>query len=156
MFLTSLSLRAKKPSACVLTETLARSGSGTLAFTWPVFWSARKTLFFVSKKIRAVPFKSEKQLLTLRCFSNGTRQKGRRARESGCTCTRHLVRLHLAIGSVDFVDHISQQNLLINSTAEFLVLGVFADLQVVSFEGLIHTVVSGKKRLIYCVHHRGR
>lgn len=40
----------------MLTETLARSGSGTLAFTWQVFWSARTTLFLVSKKIRAVPF----------------------------------------------------------------------------------------------------
>lgn len=66
MLLTSLSLRAKKPSACVLTDTLARSGSGTLAFTWPVFWSARTTLFFVSKKIRAVPFKLDKRVLILR------------------------------------------------------------------------------------------
>lgn len=53
--LTSLSLRAKKPSVCVLTDTLARSGSGTLAFTWPVFWSASTTLFFVSRKMRAAP-----------------------------------------------------------------------------------------------------
>lgn len=64
VFLTSLSFKAKKPSACVLTDTLARSGNGTLAFTWQVFWSARTTLFFVSKKIRAAPFKPDK-LLTL-------------------------------------------------------------------------------------------
>lgn len=59
---------------------------------------------------------------------------------SGGTCT-HLLSLYLAVGSVDLVDHVSQQNLLINSAAELLILGVFTDLQVVSFEGLIHTVV---------------
>lgn len=59
IFLTSLSLRAKKPSFCVLTDTLARSGRGTLAFTWPVFWSASTTPFLVSRKIRAVPCKQE-------------------------------------------------------------------------------------------------
>lgn len=57
--LTSFSLRAKKPSLCVLTDTLARSGRGTLAFTWPVFESARKTFFLVSRKIRAVPFEKK-------------------------------------------------------------------------------------------------
>lgn len=59
--LTSLSLRAKKPSLCVLTDTLARSGRGTLAFTWPVFESARTTFFLVSRKIRAVPFGKREQ-----------------------------------------------------------------------------------------------
>lgn len=59
-----MSLRAKKPSLCVLTDTLARSGRGTLVFTWPVFWSARTTFFLVSRKIRAVPCKPEDKLFT--------------------------------------------------------------------------------------------
>lgn len=58
--LTSLSFRAKKPSLCVLTDTLARSGRGTLAFTWPVLESARTTFFLVSRKIRAVPFEKKR------------------------------------------------------------------------------------------------
>ena len=45
---------------------------------------------------------------------------------------------YLAISSVNLINHISQQNLLIHCTAEFLILGVLADLQVVSFEGLTH------------------
>lgn len=53
--LTSLSLSAKKPSFCVLTDTLARSGRATLAFTWPVFWSASSTFFFVSSRMRLAP-----------------------------------------------------------------------------------------------------
>lgn len=59
--LTSLSLRAKKPSVCVLTDTLAKSGRGTLAFTWPVFWSASTTLFLVSRKMRAAPCSTQTQ-----------------------------------------------------------------------------------------------
>lgn len=46
---------------------------------------------------------------------------------------------YLAIGPVNLVNHISQQNLLIHGTVEFLIFGVLADLQVVSFEGLVHT-----------------
>lgn len=142
--LTSLSFKAKKPSAWVLTDTLARSGSGTLAFTWQVFWSARTTLFLVSKKIRAVPFQTREESVNLWVFALHT---------AGAERWRgaHLFLLrYLAVGSVDLVDHISQQDFLINSTAEFVILGVFAHLQVVSFEGLIHTVVrrERKKNLI--------
>lgn len=68
---------------------------------------------------------------------------------------RSFFLLYLSIGSVDLVDHISQQDFLINNTAEFLILGVFADLQVVSFEGLIHTVMGGEGGSINCVHLRG-
>lgn len=136
VLLTSLSFKAKKPSACVLTDTLARSGSGTLAFTWQVFWSARTTLFLVSKKIRAVPFKPEMKALTLLCTR--LEQRG----EAGLI---FFILGYLAVGSVDLVDHISQQDFLINSTAEFVILGVLAHLQVVSFEGLIHTVVRRRR-----------
>lgn len=55
---------------------------------------------------------------------------------------------YLAIGPVNLINYISQQNLLIHSIVEFLILGVLADLQVVSFEGLAHTetkMVSKKK-----------
>lgn len=47
-----------------------------------------------------------------------------------CTCVRRR-------GSW-WIDHISQQNLLIHSAVEFLIFGVLADLQVVTFEGLAH------------------
>lgn len=58
-----------------------------------------------------------------------------------------FVFLHLAVGSVDLVDHVGQQDFLINSAAEFLIFGVLAHLQVVSFEGLIHAVVRGGNSL---------
>lgn len=45
---------------------------------------------------------------------------------------------YLAIGPVNLVDHVSQQHLLLHSAAQFLIFGVLADLQVVSFEGLAH------------------
>lgn len=57
VLLTSLSLRAKKPSVCVLVDTLARSVRGTLAFSCPVFWSARTTFFLVNRKSRGDPCK---------------------------------------------------------------------------------------------------
>lgn len=46
---------------------------------------------------------------------------------------------YLSIGPVNLVDHISQQHLVIHRAVEFLILGVLADLQVVSFKGLAHT-----------------
>lgn len=56
-------------------------------------------------------------------------------------CYEHLVShiSYLAIGPVNLINYISEQNLLIHSTVEFLILGVLADLQVVPFEGLAHT-----------------
>lgn len=53
---------------------------------------------------------------------------------------------YLAISSVDLVNHISQQDLLIHGIAELLVLGVLAYLQVVSLEGLAHTENKDRKR----------
>lgn len=130
----------------MLTDTLARSGSGTLAFTWQVFWSARTTLFLVSRKIRAVPFKPDKTVLTFGfCSVEGWSGEVK-------VSTSSVLR-YLAVGSVDLVDHISQQDFLINSTAEFLVLGIFAHLQVVSSEGLIHTVVR-RGKISFCATQR--
>lgn len=55
---------------------------------------------------------------------------------------------YLAVGPVDLVDHIGQQDLLLHSAAEFLIFGVLAHLQVVSFEGLVHAAVEeGEKGL---------
>lgn len=51
---------------------------------------------------------------------------------------------YLAVGPVDLVDHVGQQDLLIDGAVELLVLGVLADLQVVSFEGLVHAGRSKK------------
>lgn len=130
--LTSLSLRAKKPSACVLTDTLARSGSGTLAFNWPVFWSARTTAFLVSKKIRAVPCKSEQNHFALHCYTIYYALIFKFP-------FQHVSLIsYLAIGSVNLVDYISKQDLLIDDTVELLIFGVLADLQVVTSEGLVH------------------
>lgn len=47
-------------------------------------------------------------------------------------------RSYLAIGPVNLVDHVGQQDLLFHSAVEFLIFGVLADLQVVSFEGLAY------------------
>lgn len=68
--ITSLSLRAKKPSLWVLTDTLARSGSGTLAFTWPVFWSARTKLLLVSRKSLGDPCNKDRLGLICQEFGN--------------------------------------------------------------------------------------
>lgn len=45
---------------------------------------------------------------------------------------------YLPVGSVNLVDHISQQDLFFHCAVEFLIFGVLADLQVVSFERLVH------------------
>lgn len=70
---------------------------------------------------------------------------------------------YLAIGPVNLVDHISQQNLLLHSAVEFLILGVLADLQVVSLEGLVHAEIKQRRQRysqckdihseMYSLHH---
>lgn len=55
---------------------------------------------------------------------------------------------YLAISSVNLVNHISQQNLLIHGTVELLILGVLAYLQVVSLEGLAHTENKDRQRRV--------
>lgn len=52
--LTSLRWTAKKPSFCELMETLVTSTRGTSDLICPDFWSARRRLLFVKRKIRDV------------------------------------------------------------------------------------------------------
>lgn len=54
---------------------------------------------------------------------------------------------YLAISSVNLVDYISKQNLLVNDAVELLIFGVLADLQVVASEGLVH---ARREKKIYC------
>lgn len=53
----------------------------------------------------------------------------------------------LAIGSVDLIDDVGQEDLLLHHTVELLVLGVLVDLQVVTFEWLAHT--GGREKVKY-------
>ena len=46
---------------------------------------------------------------------------------------------HLAVGSVDLVDYVCQQDFLLHGAVQLLVLGVLVDLHVVTFERLTHT-----------------
>lgn len=52
---------------------------------------------------------------------------------------------YLAVGPVNLVDHVSKQNLFLHGAVEFLVLGVLADLKVVSFEGLAHAEIKHRE-----------
>lgn len=59
----------------------------------------------------------------------------------------------LAIRPVNLVDHVGQQDLLVHSTVEFLIFGVLADLQVISFERLTHTdTIQENKTPLYLDH----
>lgn len=60
-------------------------------------------------------------------------------------CARACVFSDLAIRPVNLVDHVGQQDLLVHSTVEFLIFGVLADLQVISFERLTHTDTQYRK-----------
>lgn len=55
----------------------------------------------------------------------------------------------LAIRPVNLVDHVGQQDLLVHSTVEFLIFGVLADLQVISFERLTHTDTQYRKTRLH-------
>lgn len=59
---------------------------------------------------------------------------------------------YLAVSPVNLVDHVSEQNLLLHSTVEFLVLRVLADLKVVSFEGLAHAEIK-RRQVSYLYTH---
>lgn len=71
-------------------------------------------------------------------------------------CCRASDVSYLAVGPVNLVDHISQQNLLIHSAVEFLIFRVLADLQVVTFEGLAHaeTKTQSQRYSQYMPHMR--
>lgn len=63
--LTSLRWTAKKPSFCELMETLVTSTRGTSDLICPDFWSARRRLLFVKRKIRDVLWdKTQKHVRT--------------------------------------------------------------------------------------------